>query len=55
MSSLGATIVGQFDDTSLGLLLAIGFLLLTALSGLALSLLLWFRNRAGRKRRRPSA
>jgi hypothetical protein len=54
MLSLDATVVGQFDDTSLGLLLAIGVLLLTALSGLGLSLLLWFRNRAGRRGRRHS-
>lgn len=49
-------IVGQFEDTSLGLLLVIGGMLFVAVSGLVLGLLLWLRNRAGRRRgrRRPT-
>jgi hypothetical protein len=54
MSSPEALIVGQFDETPLALLLALGFLLLTALSGLGLAIVLWFRNRAGRRRGRHS-
>ncbi|WP_276260416.1 hypothetical protein [Haloglomus litoreum] len=53
MSSVGSTtIVGQFEDASLGLLVLIGAMLLTALIGFGLSVLLWFRNRSGRRRRR---
>jgi hypothetical protein len=46
ISTPDVLVLGRLDGTSLGLLL------LTALSGLGLSLRLWFRNRVGRKGRR---
>jgi hypothetical protein len=53
MSALGSTtIVGQFEDSSFGLLLLVGAMFLTALAALGLSAVLWLRNRSARRRRR---
>lgn len=52
MSLLASPIVAQFENLPLGFLEIIGIVLLPGLSGLGLSVLLWFRNRAGTHRRR---
>lgn len=46
------TLVGQFDGVSLWFLLAVGALLLAALGGLGMSVVLWFRTRTVKRRRR---